>query len=168
MSQLTEIVDRYAAGGAIVAYASQGLTREQEQARPGPGDWSINELVVHLLDSDLVYADRMKRILAEEAPVLQAFDENAWIERLEPQEMPMEEAVNLFVANRHWMTRMLRRRPESDFARWGMHSELGKKTLAEMVVTMSNHVDHHLKYLYAKRANLGVTLYPRYSHITEA
>ncbi len=168
MSQVTEIVERYAAGATLLSYATQGLTREQAIARPGPGDWSINELVIHLLDCDIVYADRMKWVLSEDGPSLLAFDENAWNEKLRPQEMPLTEAVNLFVAHRHWMTRLLRLRPEDDFARWGMHSERGKLSLAEIVVTMANHVDHHLKFLYAKRSNLGVTLYPRYTHIKEA
>lgn len=163
-----EIVERYAAGGPLLSYAAQGLTREQEQARPGPGTWSIAELVVHLLDCDLVYADRMKYIIAEENPTLLAFDENGWITALDAQNMPVEEAVNLLVANRHWMTRILRKLPESAFARSGMHTERGRLTLADCVVTMANHIDHHLKFLYGKRANLGVSIYPRYTSIKEA
>src|SRR5262245_15825931 len=96
------LIDRYLSGGPILAYATSGLTPEKATARPGPGAWSIAELVVHLLDCDLVYADRMKRIIAEENPVIVAFDENAWVARLGPQEMPVEEAVNLLAANRHW------------------------------------------------------------------
>jgi hypothetical protein len=35
------------------------------------------------------------------------------------------------------------------------------------VVTYVNHLDHHLKFLYGKRANLGVSIYPRYAGRTE-
>jgi uncharacterized damage-inducible protein DinB len=157
------VIDRYAAGSAVLAYAVSGLTREQETARPGPGEWSIAELVTHLLDTELVYVDRMKRVIAEDRPVLQGFDETAWVARLGAQEMPVEEAVNLLVANRQWMTRILRRCTEGDFARVGMHSAAGPKTLAELVATMAHHIDHHLRFLYAKRANLGVALPPRYT-----
>ena len=61
----------------------------------------------------------MKRVIAEPEPGLLAIDETAWIERLRSQEMPVEEAVNLFAANRHWMTRVLRGCAEADFARAG-------------------------------------------------
>lgn len=162
-----QIIERYAAGGPLLAYAAQGLSPEHRQARPGPGAWSIAEIVVHLLDSDLVYGDRMKWVLAEDNPPLLGFDENAWVARLDPQAMPMEEAVNLFVAHRQWMTHLLRRRPEADFSRTGRHSERGEISLAEMIVSMANHVDHHLRFLYGKRANLGLTLYPRYTHLPE-
>ena len=47
--------------------------------------------------------------------------------------MPVEEAVNLFAANRRWMTRVLRGCVEADFGRAGQHSERGRMTLAELV-----------------------------------
>ncbi len=162
-SEATEaLIGRYSAGAEILLYATQQLTRDQEQARPGPGSWSIAELVVHLLDADLVYAERMKRLMAEANPTLLAFDQVHWLERLGAAEMPLEEAVNLFVANRRWMTRLLRRLSDEDFRKAGQHSEAGRKTLADVVATIANHVDHHLCFLYGKRSNLGVSLYPRY------
>jgi hypothetical protein len=163
MSPTAPIVHRYAAGGPLVSYATAGVSPEHARARIGPGTWSIAQLVAHLLDSDLVAADRMKRVIAEDEPVLQAFDETLWIDRLGSQDMPIEEAVNLLVANRHWMTRILRRCTEDDFRRAGMHTEAGRKTLAELVVTGATHLDHHLRFLFAKRAALGIALIPHYS-----
>lgn len=162
-SRLGPLIERYAAGGPTLAYAVAGLSPEHERARPGPGSWSIAELVAHLLDTDLVLTDRMKRILAEHEPTLLAFDENAWVERLGYQAMPVEEAVNLLVANRHWMAQILRRCTDADCARAGLHTERGRLTLAEVLSTVVNHLDHHLRFLYAKRANLGVALPPRYT-----
>jgi uncharacterized damage-inducible protein DinB len=164
MSGLDSLIDRFVAGGPVLIYAVSDLMREQEQARPGPGDWSIAELVAHLVDSDLVACDRMKRVIAEPEPTLLAFDEALWIERLRSQEMSVEEGVNLFAANRHWMARVLRGCAESDFARSGNHSERGRMTLAELLTTYVNHLDHHLRFLYAKRANLGVAIQPRYTY----
>lgn len=160
---LKALIDRYAAGSEILVYATQQLSREQETTRVGPGEWSVAELAAHLLDADLVMADRMKRIIAEDNPALLAFDENLWIKRFYSGEQSVEEAVNLFVANRHWMTRLLRRLSPKDFARSGTHSEAGRKTLADVVSSAAGHVDHHLVFLYGKRANLGTSLYPRYS-----
>ncbi len=164
MSHTSSLIDRYAAGGPLLVYATSGLAREHEIARIGPGTWSIAQLVSHLLDSDLVLADRMKRVIAEDEPVLQAFDENRWIERLDSQSMPVEEAVNLLAAQRHWMTRILRNCSETDFNRAGIHTEAGRKTLADLVVTCVSHIDHHLRFLFAKRAALGVALIPHYSN----
>src|SRR6516165_3763734 len=118
MSASSELIDRYAAGGPLLLYAVTGLTPEHEKAPPGPGAgaWTLAQLVTHLLDADLVHADRMKRVIAENEPVLVAFDENAWIDRLGAGAMSVEEAANLFVANRRWMAQILRRCTEADFA----------------------------------------------------
>ena len=105
MSQL--LIDRYALGGELLTYAAQGLSPEQLTARSGPGAWSILELVVHLADSDLVGADRMKRVIAEENPVLRAYDQDAWVKRLQYQEASLEDAILLFVTNRRRMSSLL-------------------------------------------------------------
>ena len=157
------VIDRFSEGGPLLVQATAGLTPEQWRDHPIPGTWSIAELVSHLLDCDLVFSDRMKRIIAEDSPTLVAFDEQVWITRLLSNEMPVDEAASLFAANRQWMTRILRAQDEADFARVGMHTEKGRQTLAEVLVYATNHLDHHLKFLYAKRAKLGVAIYPRYT-----
>jgi uncharacterized damage-inducible protein DinB len=158
----TPLIDRYMSGGPILAYAVTGLTAEQERARPGPGTWSVAEVVAHLVDSDLVLADRMKRVIAEVNPPLIAFDESAWAARLFYQEIEVIESVNLLTANRRALAAILRRLPDAEFARHGTHSEAGKVTLADLLAKAVNHVDHHLRFLYAKRSQLGVALPPRY------
>ena len=62
-----ELIDRYAAGGSQLAPAIAGLSREQLNAFPVPGTWSIQQIVLHLMDSDLIASDRMKRVAAEES-----------------------------------------------------------------------------------------------------
>src|SRR5262245_10020096 len=69
------VIESYAAGPAKVRAAVAGLTREELTARPGPGAWSILEVVVHLTDSDAISIDRMKRMLTEDNPSLLYADE---------------------------------------------------------------------------------------------
>ena len=163
MSNTTEIIDRYEYGGRLLTLAIEGLTPEQGRERVGPGTWSISEVVAHMLDSDLVGIERMKRVIAEETPTLQAYDENAWIDRLDSRSMPMAEAAALFAANRKWMARVLRNCTEADFARVGQHTEDGLKSLAKLLATYVSHLDHHLHFLYGKRGALGAGIIPRYS-----
>ena len=157
------LIGRFADGGPLLVQAVAGLTPEQWRDHPIPGTWSVAELVGHVLDCDLVFADRMKRIIAEHEPTLQAFDESAWIAGLGSNEVPVDEAAALFAASRQWMARILRAQDESAFARSGLHTEKGRQTLAEVLAYATNHLDHHLRFLYAKRAKLGVAIYPRYT-----
>lgn len=164
MSATTELIDRYAIGPATLEYAVHGLTDEQIRARPGPGAWSVIELVAHLADADAVIADRVKRTLAEPEPTLLAFDESVWNDRLKTRDSSMEDALALFRANRKWIEGILRRRDEPDFKRRGVHTERGRVALADLVVGSITHLDHHLKFLYAKRSNLRTAIQPRYSY----
>jgi len=163
-TRMSPLIARYASGGAILGYAFSGLTPELERAAPGTGAgaWTFAELAAHLLDTELVFAERMKRVIAEENPSLISFEENAWAKRLSYADSPVDDAVSMIAMNRKWLTRILRTCSETDFARSGIHSEKGKMTLADLLAYVTNHLDHHLKFIYAKRANLGVALPPRY------
>lgn len=61
-------VDEFARGIGLLSYVTEGLTVPELRSRPGPGDWSIAQVVLHLMDADLVGADRMKRVIAEDTP----------------------------------------------------------------------------------------------------
>jgi hypothetical protein len=148
-------VERFAAGAAVVAAEIAGLSREDLLARPIPGTWSIHEIVVHLCDSDLVGTDRMKRVIAEDKPLLLAYDENKFVARLGYDDISAAAAAELFRLNREMMAGILRRLPDEAFARYGIHSETGVKTLLDLVTGYAEHLDGHLVHLRKKRGLLG-------------
>ena len=52
------------------------VNRQQLTARPIAGKWSTLECVVHIADFEPVLAERMKRLIALDRPLLLAADEN--------------------------------------------------------------------------------------------
>src|SRR5690349_5193302 len=46
----------------------------------GVGLWPVRVLVGHVADAELSFAHRMRRAVAEDSPVLAAWDENAFID----------------------------------------------------------------------------------------
>lgn len=150
-----DLIEQFSVGGGKLRPAIEGLSREDLVARPGPGAWSIHELVIHVVDSDFVGMDRMKRVIAEQNPPLIGFDENLWIEHHAPHEQSLEDSLVLFEAGRRQMSRILKQLPESAFTRTGVHSERGSLTLENLVQTFVTHVDHHLTFLCQKRERLG-------------
>src|SRR5271165_5273561 len=110
-------IETFAAGGQTLRQAVDGLSSEDLLARPGPGDWSIQELVIHLVDSDAISIDRMKRILTEDNPPLLYADETAYVERLHSHDQDLEDALVLFEAGRRQWARVLRRLPGEAFLR---------------------------------------------------
>ena len=94
---------------------------------PSPGTWSIQQIIIHLLDSDLVLADRMKRVIAEEKPSLLAFDENRWAKQLAYDFRSADDAVAMFGLNRKQMAEVMRRLPDEAFARTGTHNSAASR-----------------------------------------
>jgi hypothetical protein len=153
-----DLIESFAAGGVTLRQSVEGLSRDDLRARPGPGDWSIQELVIHLVDSDAIAIDRMKRILTEENPTLLYADETAYISQLFPDDQSIEDALTLFDLGRRQWARVLRKLPDAAFSRSGSHNRRGVITLGEMVEDYTKHLEHHLTFLRAKRQRLGQSL----------
>ena len=155
-----ELIDHYARGGEKLALAIRGLTHDDllqlpPADRPELGKWSIQQVVIHLCDSELVIADRIKRVVAEDNPALLAYDENKWAKNLCYDQQSIDDAVTLVTVMRRQLARVLASLPDSAWQRSGMHSESGRKTLLDLVEIENRHLDHHLKFIHAKRAAMG-------------
>jgi len=155
-----QLIELWARGGEKLRRAVAGLSEKELQARPGPGAWSIHELVVHLAGSDAIAIDRMKRILTEENPTLLYADESAYVERLFTHDQSFDDALLLFEVNRRQFARVLRRLSDEAFERPGMHNKAGVVTVGRLVAMYVQHLDNHLEFLLAKRKKLGKPLTP--------
>ena len=68
--EIPNLIDEYARGPALLRQAIAGMNRDQLLARPVPERWSTMEVICHLADFEPIYADRMKRVIATEQPLL--------------------------------------------------------------------------------------------------
>src|ERR1051326_3416305 len=151
-------LDRYLAGATPPAAWIKGLSRDDLLAHPVPGKWSVQELVHHVLDSDLIASHRMKRIIAEDLPLLISYDETAFAARLGYDKMDAALACELFRLNRELTAQTLRAQPDSAFDRCGIHSQNGKVRLGDIIESYTKHLDHHAPFLVEKRKKLGKPL----------
>lgn len=155
---IEEAIERFARGADVPARSIQGLTAADLDAFPVPGTWSIRQVIVHLMDSDLIGTDRMQRIAAMDRPLLIGYDESAFMSALHPERVDAAAAAECFRLNRELTVGVLRSLPREAFDRWGVHNEKGKVTLLDLVEGYAGHLDHHLKFIVAKRAALGKAL----------
>lgn len=154
-AEIQSMIDRFEAGAPLPGRSIRGLSREQLLAFPVPGTWSIQQIVVHLMDSDLIGTDRMKRVAAEKNPLLIGYDESAFIRELHPEVVDAAAACEVFRLNRELTTRVLRALPTSAWAKRGVHNENGIKTLPDLVRGYADHLDGHLRHVDDKRRMLG-------------
>ena len=94
-------------------------------ARPIPGKWSTLEVICHIADFEIVYADRIKRIIAENEPTLFGGDPTEFAARLAYHQRNPEEELLLIALIRQQVARILRTLKPEDFQRRGIHSTVG-------------------------------------------
>jgi hypothetical protein len=153
-----ELIERYAAGADVLGKSIQGLDRGELLAFPVAGTWSIQQIVLHMMDSDLIASDRMKRVAAEDHPTLVGYNETAFAKTLAYDHIPAQDACEVFRLNRRITAELLRRLPDAAFKRTGLHTERGEESLEHLVTGYTEHLEHHLKFIREKRKLLGKPL----------
>lgn len=152
---LAQTIDLFEAGADIPEKAIQGLSAADLNAFPIPGTWSIQQIIVHLWESDQAAVHRMRRIIAEDNPLIIAYDETACAKNLSYEHEDLARICRMFVDQRRMMAALLRRLPAAAFERTGVHNQRGKITLADLVQIYVDHIRGHMKHLLKKRELLG-------------
>ena len=149
------LLDNYENGSQLLRKAIAGMSQEQLVARPISGKWSTLEVVCHLADFEIVYADRIKRVISENEPTLFGGDPDLFAARLAYHQRNAEEEVQFTELIRRQVARILRTLKEDDFQRRGIHSEAGPLTLETLLQRVTGHIPHHVRFIEEKRGALG-------------
>jgi hypothetical protein len=147
-------IDDYVCGPALLRTAVAGMNQEQLVARPIAGKWSTLEVICHLADFEIVFADRIKRVIAENEPTLFGGDPVEFAARLAYHARNAEEELVLIALIRQQIARILRSLKPEDFQRRGIHSEAGPMTLEALVERITGHIPHHVHFIDEKRKAL--------------
>ena len=150
-TQRHELIEAYAAGPRLIESAVAGISEEELYFKPGPEHWSIHENVVHLADTELVGAVRMRFIMAEPGASLVAFDQNRWARVLGYSAHSLVGSLSLFRAVREATADLLRRAPAGAWEQTGIHTESGPQTLGWIVEHFADHVHYHLRTIAKRR-----------------
>jgi uncharacterized damage-inducible protein DinB len=155
-SHISKLIDAYLDGPVQVRRMVSDLSVEQLKARPLPGRWSTLEVVCHLVDSEQAWCHRMKRVIAEDRPLIIGYDETRFTQALEYHEHDLEEELQLLETMRTQLARVLRGLGSEAWSRTCVHSERGLMTLEEMLQTETDHIPHHIQHIVQKRDALGL------------
>lgn len=144
-SELKKHLDAAEKSPKQVAAAVSGLTEKALRYKPGPDQWCILEVLGHLADVEIVYAYRLRQMLADKRPVIAPIDQDDWARNLGYMETPPAELVAVYGLNRHANLRLLQRLRPEDLAKSAFHPETKKDfTVAELIERMAVHGASHL------------------------
>ena len=153
------MIATYVDGIEVLRRAVAGMTPEQLVARPVPGRWSTLEVVCHLADFEPIYADRMKRVIATDRPLLLSACREAFARSLAYHGRHIGEELALIDVTRRQMARILWGLPEDAWERVGVYRHEGHeelRSLRRLLETIIGHIPHHAAFIAEKRRALGI------------
>jgi hypothetical protein len=152
MSELADWLERFRRGAELVAVATTGCAGSMLDYKPGDGRWGIRTIVCHLADTEIVFAMRIRQMIAEENPIIPAIDQDLWADRLDYSKRKLSQAIETFRRTRAENYELLKDLPQEVFARTGQHSKRGIVTIMDMLKIFAQHPEKHVHQIQAARA----------------
>jgi hypothetical protein len=138
-----DLIARYAEGPAAVAAALDGITDEELDRRPKPGEWTAREIVHHLADSETNSYIRLRRLFAEDGPAIVGYDQDGWAQELGYARRPIEQPLAVFNAVRASSSELLASTDAAAFDRAGTHDEHGTYSVDTWLELYAAHAHDH-------------------------
>ena len=135
--------------------AVQGLNARQLARREAPDKWAIRHVMQHLVDSETVWAWRLRLVLSQDRPTITGYDQDAWADRLGYDKTNVEQALEEFGVLRRANVRLLKRATAADLDRVGVHSERGEESVRHMMKLYAGHDTLHLNQIKRIRGAIG-------------
>lgn len=142
-----EQLDAYETTPSQIATAIEGLSETDLRYIPGTDEWSIQEVIIHLPDSESVGFMRLRKTIAEDKPTLPIYDEVAWAKNLAYATQDRHLALELFALMRHSSAALLRSIPVEAWECTGIHPERGVITLYDIFTFYLEHGRLHLEQI---------------------
>jgi hypothetical protein len=127
--------------------AVEGLSPQQIARPEHQGKWSIGQVLQHLADSEVVWAWRVRLILAEDRPRLTGYDQDLWAKRLHYDQADPSDALEVFAVIRRANLRLVDGASPADLKRAGVHAERGEESLEHLCRLNAGHDLLHLRQI---------------------
>jgi hypothetical protein len=146
------LITKYKRGIVEVKDALHGITEAELDFRRAPGKWTAREIVHHLADSESISGFRLRKLLIENQPYIQAYDENVFATKLHYADRPIEPALKAFEAARELNAQILEFLQEADWNRSGEHAESGPYSTETWLSIYAVHAHNHADQIRENRA----------------
>ena len=124
----------------------QGVSDEQANVRPAPGEWSIKEVIGHICDSERVFAYRAMRIARGDTTPLPGFEQNDYVEATDFNVRSLSDLLDEFTFQRKANVLCFKPLSEAEIMRRGTTSGNPASTRGLLYILIG-HVMHHIESL---------------------
>jgi DinB superfamily len=138
------LIAQYRDGHRAVLEVLEGATPDDLDAQPAaPDTWTARMVVHHLADSEMMSAMRLRRLIADDHPVIEGYDEPRFARRLYYDDRPIEPSLAALGAARATTLQILERLTEDQWQREGIHTESGRYGVEDWLRIYAAHAHEH-------------------------
>ncbi len=144
------LLERYREGAHEIDAALAGADDRELDAVPDDGGWTIRMVIHHLADSETNSYFRIRKLLAEDTPLIQGYDQEEFAKRLH-YDRPVERSLAVFRAIRASNAELLDRLEDADWSRAGTHTESGAYGMDDWLEIYAAHAFDHAEQIRRAR-----------------
>ena len=150
-----QMIASYKSGYDEVKKALEVFPIEELTAHPIEGKWSAAEIVHHLADSETTSGLRLRRLLVEDHPLIQGYDQDEYAARLKYNQRDVTPSLEAFRYARATTAQLIDLMSEEDWHREGTHSESGSYTAEDWLKIYAAHAHNHAAQIRRLKEALG-------------
>lgn len=145
------------AAPAKFARAAEGLSSAKLRKRPARGKWCIQEILGHLLDTEVIYAYRYRMMFGNSGGPIQGYDQERMVREMgySKRRWSAKQILGHIAALRRATLFAFENLPRPYAKRYGTHSERGKETVRRTQEMIAGHDLNHLEQMKAIRKKHG-------------
>jgi hypothetical protein len=147
VDRFSDVVSAMLAMPERLAAALESAPEQASQGPAGSRDWSPREVLAHLADTEVFRGYRIRRILSEDNPLIDSFDEEAWAIAFHYDHRELATSLATFSVNRLSALELIRLAGGQSLDRPYRHAALGPLTLADLIHHTSDHDLSHLRQI---------------------
>ncbi len=132
----------------------EGLSDEELRRRPSPGEWSLLEVCCHLRDDAEIEGMRVRRLVQEDNPTLEPYDQEALAHERDYRGDDPRRALTALRAFWGGLAYQLEGLSEEQWRRGGTHPEIGGVTVRSRAEGAAEHAREHLAQMRGVRERL--------------
>ena len=152
MAEMSQLVDQLHQFAERLAQLLGTVDQAQSSYKPAANEWSIREIVGHLIDIDELYGERINSMLESENPTFAAFLPDAVVSEKHYHDQDLADLLTTYLERRQLTVDGLSTLEPDELVRTAQHAKFGAITVVRLIEILVNHDEVHWQQIHANLA----------------
>jgi DinB superfamily len=152
------LINVFSQGPGRLLKVVENLKLEEMKMKVIPDKWTILEIIMHVVDSELMGYCRINQTITQSSREFAFYNQNIWTEVLNYNTYPpdvIDNRLRLFNHLRNSQIYTFKNLSINDWLKKGKHPEMGDITIRNLLELYTDHCERHIDQILQRRKILG-------------